>query len=104
MATDHILYLTSSANLEIFPNNHPSDFTNRIPIPIVLENNIEYEVGLISILYPDQYYGILANNGLYNITVFTEQESVDFQTLHVELHQNILSGDLEKIYKLLITT
>ena len=100
MATDHILYLTSNGNLDIFPENNPANFINRLPTPIVLENNIEYEVGLVSILYPEEYYGILAEDDFYNITVYTYQDTIGISSLSVKLHQNILAGDLAKIVKI----
>ena len=101
MASDHILYLTSSGNLDIFPDNSPSNFINRLPTPIVLENNVEYEVGLVSILYPDQYYGILAGSDIYNMTVYTYQEHIDVSSVTIKLHQNILAGNLEKLVKII---
>ena len=100
MGTDHILYLTSTANFDIFPDNKPANFINRLPSPILLENNTEYEVGLVSILYPDQYYGILTGDDNYNITVFTNQQNVGVSSLTVKIHQNILAGNLEKIVKI----
>ena len=100
MASDHILYLTSTGNLDIFPDNRPDNFINRLPTPIVLENNIEYEVGLVSILYPDQYYGILAGDELYNMTVYTHQDDIGVSTLTVKLYQNVLAGNLEKLVKI----
>ena len=100
MASDHILYLTSAGNLGVYPKNNPANFINRLPTPIVLETNTEYEVGLVSILYPDQYYGILANNDLYNINILTSQKNIGLSPLIVKIHQNILAGDLEKIVKI----
>ena len=100
MSTDHILYLTSSGNITYFPENNPARFVNRLPSPIVLENNTEYEVGLVSILYPDQYYGILANNELFYMTIYTDQKNIGISTLPVKFHQNVLAGDLEKMVKI----
>ena len=100
MATDHILYLSSTGNLDIFPDNSPANFINRLSTPIVLENNTEYEVGLVSILYPDQYYGILNNNDYYDITVYTYQGSTSISSLPISLHQNVLAGNLEKMVKI----
>ena len=101
MASDHILYLTSSGNLDIFPDNCPSNFINRLPTPIVLENNIEYEVGLVSILYPDQYYGVLSNNDYYNMTLYTYQEGIGVSYLTIKCYQNILAGNVEKMVKII---
>ena len=100
MASDHILYLTSTGNLDIFPDNRPANFINRLPTPIVLENNIEYEVGLVSILYPDQYYGVLSNDEYYDITVYTYQDNIGISSLTIKIYQNILAGNLEKMVKI----
>ena len=99
MNGDHILYLTSTGCLDTYPNNNSDKFINRLTTPIVLENNVEYEVGLISILYPDQYYGLLANDDRYAIVVHTGQDKLKIKnfTTTVKLHQNILAGDLEKM-------
>ena len=96
MASDHIIYLTSSGNLDLFPGNNPGNFINRLSTPILLENNTEYEVGLVSILYPDQYYAILANNDNYNITIYTNQKDIGTRSLIIILHKNILAVNLEK--------
>ena len=100
MASDHIIYLTSTGNLDIFPDNRPANFINRLPTPIVLENNIEYEVGLVSILYPDQYYGVLSNNEYYDMTVYTYQDNIGISSLTIKIYQNILAGNLEKMVKI----
>ena len=100
MASDHILYLTSTGNLVLYPDNSPNNFINRLPTPIVLETNIEYEVGLVSILYPDQYYGVLNNDEFYSITVNTYQTGMDVSSIPISLHQNVLAGNLEKMVKI----
>ena len=76
MSSDHIIYLTSSGNLDIYPENNPGRFINRLSSPIILDSNINYEVGLISILYPDQYYGILAGVDTFDMEVHTQQKGV----------------------------
>ena len=58
MAADHTIYLSSSACSEVYANNSPSGFTNRLNTPINLNSNIEYEMGLVSMLYPSRYYAI----------------------------------------------
>ena len=105
MATDHILYLTSTGNLDIFPSNHPSNFINRLSTPIVLETNVEYEMGLVSILYPEEYYGILNRKEDYSMTVFTDQGKTTGETvLSVPVTQNVLAGNLPKIIRILNNT
>ena len=100
MASDHILYLTSTGNLNIFPRNRSTNFVNRLSTPIVLESNTEYEVGLVSILYPDRYYGILGNNEKYSITVFTKQDNVGETSIKVLFQNHILAGDIENMVKI----
>ena len=98
MCSDHTVYLTSSGSRELFPDNTPGRFINRLSSPIMLDNNTDYEVGLISILYPDQYYAILANDEEYAIAVHTSQKMIN-TSLIVDMKQNILAGDIGKIIK-----
>ena len=100
MSSEHILYLTSTGNLDIFPDNNASNFVNRLSTPIVLDSNTEYEVGLVSILYPDRYYGILAGRESFTITLYTRQENIGITTLKVPYHRHILAGDIEKMVKI----
>ena len=83
MGNDHIIYLTSNGSQNLFLENVPGNFINKLSTAILLDNNIEYEVGLVSILHPDQYYAVLANNENYNITVYTYQKKIK---------KNIISG------------
>ena len=100
MAGDHIIYLTSSGSRNLFPDNNPGNFTNRLPTPIILDNNVEYEVGLVSILYPDQYYAIQAESEKFNIRVYTYQKKIGKTLLTVKIHKDILAGNMKKIVKL----
>ena len=61
MERDHNIYLTSTANLDIFPNNNPCRFINCLAAPITLDPNYDYEISLVSILYPNEYYAIVGN-------------------------------------------
>ena len=58
---EHTVYLTSTGNIDIFPNNNPCEFVNRLFAPITLDPKYEYEIGLVSILYPNDYYAIVGN-------------------------------------------
>ena len=51
MDREYTIYLTSSGGLDIFPNNTPCKFINRLASPIILDPNYDYEIGLVSILY-----------------------------------------------------
>ena len=61
MEREHTIYLTSTGNLDIFPNNNPCRFINCLAAPITLDPNYDYEIGLVSILYPNEYYAIVGN-------------------------------------------
>ena len=101
MGSDHIIYVTNTGSQNLFPRNNPGNFTNRLSTPITLDSNIEYEVGLVSILYPDQYYAILANDDNYNITLHTIQKKIKKSKLHVKMNKNVLAGDIDKIIKVI---
>lgn len=49
------LYLSSIGSTDTFPKNNASSFENRI-LPLNLDPNREYEVGLTNILFPKYYY------------------------------------------------
>ena len=40
MEREHTVYLTSTGNLDIFPNNNPCEFVNRLSAPITLDPNM----------------------------------------------------------------
>ena len=50
----HHIYVTSTADGEIYPNTS-SSFTNNIQT-LTLDKDVEYEVGLLNVLLPRQYY------------------------------------------------
>ena len=99
MASDHIIYLTSSGSKDLFPENNPAKFINRLSTPLILDSNVDYEVGLVSILYPDQYYAILPNNDTYNITLTTIQKGIKKARFQVKIAKYILAGDIKKLIK-----
>ena len=39
MEREHTVYLTSTGNLDVFPNNNPCEFVNRLSVPITLDPN-----------------------------------------------------------------
>ena len=99
MASDHTIYLTSSGSRRHFTKNRPARFTNRLSSPIILDSKIDYEVGLISILYPDQYYAITANNDDYAINIYTSKTDGEKERHKVEMKYDMLAGDIKKIIK-----
>ena len=102
MAGEHIIYLSSSDSCNLFTENNPGRFINRLATPIVLDSNIDYEIGLVSILYPDQYYAIQANQDDYNILIHTTQEGHEKRnSFTVKINKNILAGEMRKIIKVI---
>ena len=99
MAGEHTIYLTSSANRNLFKKNTPACFTNRLASSIILDPKIEYEVGLISILYPDQYYAVSADNDDYNINVYTFKTGDVREKCVVKMKFDMLAGNIKKIVK-----
>ena len=105
MAGEHIIYLTSTGSKDLFKENNPGRFINSLSTPIILDSNVEYEVGLVSILYPDQYYAVLANDDNYNIEVVYVRQGVDPENfiktdvLTIKLSKNILAGKIKKIIR-----
>ena len=70
------LYITSNGSLELYPNNTPSDFTNILKQPILLDPNLEYEVKLNQYHIPPVQFTLGKNDFIdssisYNIGYFT---------------------------------
>ena len=102
MEREHTIYLTSSGCLDLFPNNHPTEFINRLATPITLEPKIDYEIGLVSILYPNEYYGIVGNQYRNSISFYSKikgrEEIIKYE---YTIKNNILAGDMENMVKIL---
>ena len=98
MEREHTVYLTSAGNLDVFPNNNPCEFVNRLSVPITLDPNYEYEIGLVSILYPNEYYAIVGNQYKNKITFYTKYcEIAKIHTYSYIIKNDILSGDIERL-------
>ena len=72
MEREHTIYLTSTGSLDIFPNNKPGRFINHLAAPITLDPNYDYEIGLVSILYPNEFYAIVGNQYKNTLTFFVK--------------------------------
>ena len=72
MEKEHTIYLTSTGSLDIFPNNNPCRLINRLAAPITLNPNYDHEIGLVSLLYPNDYYVIVGNQYKNTLTFFTK--------------------------------
>ena len=101
MSGDQTIYLNSTACADIFTNNKPAKFVNKLQSPIQLNANIEYEIGLVSILYPTEYYGLLADNTDYAINIFSEikinSKEIVTEKYSFIPNKNILAGDIRKL-------
>ena len=98
MEREHTVYLTSTGNLDVFPNNNPCEFVNHLSVPITLDPNYEYEIGLVSILYPNEYYAIVGNQYKNKITFYTKYREI--AKIHIYsyiIKNNILAGDIERL-------
>ena len=102
MDREHTLYLTSSDSLDVFPNNTPFKFVNRLASPITLDPNYDYEIGLVSILYPNEYYAIIGNEYKNNLTFYTKMYDVpELQKYSYIVQDNIPAGNPEKLVHML---
>ena len=98
MEREHTIYLTSTGNLDVFPNNNPCEFVNRLSAPITLDPNYEYEIGLVSILYPNEYYAIVGNQYKNKITFYTKYRKIaEIHSYSYIIKNNILAGDIERL-------
>ena len=96
MEREDTVYLTSTGNIDIFPNNNPCEFVNRLSAPITLDPKYEYEIGLVSILY--EYYAIVGNQYKNKITFYTKYcEIPKIHTYSYIIKNNILAGDIERL-------
>ena len=65
-----VVHLSSNASLDIYPENKPYAFTNRLDEAIVLDANAEYEVALVNIHLPKDLMIIVENDYKSRIDVY----------------------------------
>ena len=75
MEEEHYIYLTNLANTDIYEDNTPTCFQNRLHPPIQLNPDKDYEVGLINCFYPKNYYGICRNDHESRIEVWATRSA-----------------------------
>ena len=98
MEREHTVYLSSAASNDIYPDNKPYRFSNRLAAPISLDPKFEYEIGLVSILYPLEYYALLKNQERNVITFYSRyKENEEISTFTYTIKNNILAGDMENV-------
>ena len=63
-----------------------------------MDPNYEYEIGLVSILYPNEYYTIVGNQYKNRITFYTKYREISkIHTYSYIIKNNILAGDIERL-------
>ena len=95
---EEIIYLTSLASLDLYPDNKASSFTNAFVYPLNLDSNKEYEIGILSLLCPDRVPVIhkgYANDGLRISVTSPEGEIKSSRTFLPR--RTILTLDMESI-------
>ena len=98
MEREHTIYSTSSGSLDIFPSNKSCRFISRLVAPIMLDPNYDCEIGLVSILYPNEYYAIVGNQYKNTLTFFTKMNGIpDIEKYSYTLQNNIPAGDIENL-------
>ena len=99
--TDDIyLYISSIASGNTFPDNTSSEFENRI-LPVHLDPNREYEIGLSNILFPKYFYCIRRGDPNCSITFYGRIKQSDFNDYDYNLYtylpeRNMISNFSEK--------
>ena len=105
MGDEYTVYLTSIGCMDIYPANTPCEFVNRLSTPIILSNDHEYEVGLVSIMYPIDYYAILSNDDEFRIFLHTRyHNNNDEEVIHEYTYKpniNVIAGDMQKLVTVL---
>lgn len=93
---EHYIYLTNLGNRDIFPDNRPHQFVNRLNPPLLLDPNKDYEIAMVNCLYPKTFYSIPKHDFSARIEIYA---SAHFQPDHTYLlytfvpQSNILAGD-----------
>ena len=105
MGDEYTVYLTSIGCKDIYPENSPCKFVNKLCTPIILSNDSEYEVGLVSVMYPIQYYAILSEDDQFRIFLRTRyHNNNDEEVLHEYTYKpniNVIAGDMQKLVTVL---
>ena len=93
----HHIYVTSAADGEIYPNTSTS-FTNNIQT-LTLDKDVEYEIGLLNVLLPRQYYIVKTGEPDCAIQLecsmkpTSQSTGVESRTLSRSFDVNILRND-----------
>ena len=93
----HHIYVTSTADGEIYPNSSTS-FTNNIQT-LALDKDVEYEIGLLNVLLPRRYYIVKEGEPECSIHLecgrkpTPESDTIERRTLSGSINANILCND-----------
>lgn len=102
-----IVTLSSLGNRDIYPSNKSSSFTNKLRNGIRLNPNLEYEIGLVNIFYPEEYYGVIKSDGESTVELIINKENFVGDermpdkpvTAFLQPTVDILSGDIAHVVK-----
>lgn len=107
MDANFIVHLASNGSRRLHPDNHSSAFTNVLHEPIRLDTNDDYEVALVNVHIPKEYYIISEDDVDCYIELFKagkENESelkgvcrCNFNATNVDIHYII--DNLNKSFK-----
>lgn len=93
---EHYLYLTNLGNRDIYPDNKPHQFVNRLNPPLLLDPNKEYEVAMVNCLYPKTFYSIPKHDFSSRIEIWANahvQPEHSYLLYTFVPQTNILAGD-----------
>ena len=100
---DYKIVLSSDGNVDLYPGNKPSAFTNKLQKNIKLDTNTEYEVGLREIYFSKHVYSLLRadkDSSLFIYGTSLIENDRGYQELKEQLiynftpSQNILAGEI----------
>ena len=95
---DVYLYVSSIANHRTFPENTASNFENRI-LPIILDPNREYEVGLSNILFPKFFYCLRENDPDCGIQFHARIKQSDFDDYEYNFYNYLPERNIVSNFK-----
>ncbi|HIP16931.1 MAG TPA: hypothetical protein EYG76_01310 [Methanothermococcus okinawensis] len=100
MEGDFVIHLVSSASRNLYPANTADGFTNHLHTPIYLDPNTNYEVALLNIYMPKDYFALIKDDYESRIEVYKvarnsegTMESNLFYTYIPD--SNIATGDMK---------
>ena len=102
---DHHIYLCNIGNRDIYPENVPGQFENRLNPPLQLDPSKEYEVAMINCLYPKHYHGITKGDYKSRIELWgtLKTPSGGWEQHHITTYIPTSDMDVNNLHQLLET-